>query len=221
MGKLIEAVRKLGNKLTGKQTVESNSLVKVINDIADDYEGGGATYTAGTGIEITNENVINNTQDEVTANPTLAGTEAALTGLQVGDTKYAIPEMPHLYALSFNVSDMYYTIFTKISCGLNNRVINTNTEDYTEVTLTSEEQQLLQNAMNSALCKNDDLVIMNISGDNSSELYVNYNSTKKQIDCENNGNDNYSLGLKFTGSVLTITNNPNDDDINIYEEQLF
>ena len=31
---------------------------------------------------------------EVVANPTLAGTESALTGLQVGDTKYAVPT-PH------------------------------------------------------------------------------------------------------------------------------
>lgn len=28
----------------------------------------------------------------VTANPTLAGTESALTGLQVGKTKYAVPQ---------------------------------------------------------------------------------------------------------------------------------
>ena len=28
----------------------------------------------------------------VTANPTLAGTESALTGLQVGNTKYAVPQ---------------------------------------------------------------------------------------------------------------------------------
>lgn len=34
---------------------------------------------------------------EVVANPTLAGTEDALTGLQVGDTKYKVPSVPHLY----------------------------------------------------------------------------------------------------------------------------
>lgn len=73
MGKLIEAVRKLGTKMTGKKTVESNSLVKVINDIADDYEGGGGGTT-------------------VVANPILEGTEPDLTGLQVGDTKYKVPE---------------------------------------------------------------------------------------------------------------------------------
>ena len=33
-----------------------------------------------------------NNLNQVTANPTLAGTEADLTGLQVGDTKYAVPQ---------------------------------------------------------------------------------------------------------------------------------
>ena len=47
------------------------------------------TYTAGTGIEIEN-GVIKNTQDEVTANPTLEGTEPDLTGLQVGNSKYKV-----------------------------------------------------------------------------------------------------------------------------------
>lgn len=54
--------------------------------------GSGATYTAGNGIEITDENVINNTQDVVVANPELVGTEDNLTGIQVGDTKYKVPQ---------------------------------------------------------------------------------------------------------------------------------
>jgi len=42
---------------------------------------------------------------EIVANPTLAGTEANLTGLQVGDTKYAIPQgggEQHLYLHRIN-----------------------------------------------------------------------------------------------------------------------
>ena len=127
---------------------------------------------------------------------------------------------PHLYALSFNVSDMYYTIFTKISCGMNDKIINTNVDDYSEVTLTSEEQKSLSNAMNSALCKQTNYVIMNISGDSATE-YFNNNSSTVKIDVKNTNNDGYSLRLSFASDVLTIANNPNDDDINIYEEQLF
>ena len=33
----------------------------------------------------------------VVANPTMAGTESDLTGLQVGDTKYKVPEKGHMY----------------------------------------------------------------------------------------------------------------------------
>ena len=44
---------------------------------------------------------------EVVANPTLAGTEPVLTGLQVGDNKYSIPEgggsSPELYLHTINL----------------------------------------------------------------------------------------------------------------------
>lgn len=70
MGKIFEAWKKLGFKLTGKKIKDSENLSTIINDIADKYEGGGGT--------------------NVVANPTLAGTEADLTGLQVGDTKYKV-----------------------------------------------------------------------------------------------------------------------------------
>ena len=42
--------------------------------------------------ECLQEDVTNYIEGQVVANPTLAGTEAELTGLQVGDTKYKIPE---------------------------------------------------------------------------------------------------------------------------------
>lgn len=43
--------------------------------------------------------------DEVVANPTLAGTESALTGLQVGDTKYKVSGGTQLYKHSFTITD--------------------------------------------------------------------------------------------------------------------
>lgn len=38
MGRITDALRKLGTKLTGKPTVESNNIATVLNDIANDYE---------------------------------------------------------------------------------------------------------------------------------------------------------------------------------------
>lgn len=39
MSRLTDALRKLGSKLTGKSTVQSNSVATVLEDIANDYEG--------------------------------------------------------------------------------------------------------------------------------------------------------------------------------------
>ena len=78
----------------GKRMV-SEDLIKKLEDLQP--------YKAGKGIEITDENVINNTQNNVIANPTLAGTEDLLNGLQVGDTKYA---MPHLCMYIGDANDL-------------------------------------------------------------------------------------------------------------------
>ena len=49
------------------------------------------------------------TGTEVIANPTLAGTEDALTGLQVGDTKYAVKKVYHTYTFkTYTPSDTDY-----------------------------------------------------------------------------------------------------------------
>ena len=56
----------------------------VVETVSYDYSGSAWVYNSTDITPIKN----------VVANPTLAGTEANLTGLQVGDTKYA---MPHLY----------------------------------------------------------------------------------------------------------------------------
>ena len=170
-GKITKELKGLGLKVNEKEP-NGETVSEVIKGIADDYTGGGsgATYTAGNGINITKENVINadikvlevsnitgltteqceslnvgdvivkltsnqkhtytvsykeagvgmcltyvdastsetvsydytggqwvyNSTDitplkNVVANPTLAGTEDNLTGLQVGETKYKVP----------------------------------------------------------------------------------------------------------------------------------
>lgn len=99
--------------------------------------GSGKTYTAGTGISITNENVINNTQDEVIANPTLAGTEANLTGLQVGETKYAVPQGGSDTKL-YNV-DVRIDISPEQSCNGSYITFIFNTLDITDLPTNFEE----------------------------------------------------------------------------------
>lgn len=68
MGKFINALKNLGNKLNGT-TPTSTKTVDVINEIANDYvTPTDTTYTAGTGINISAENVISATA-ELPANP--------------------------------------------------------------------------------------------------------------------------------------------------------
>lgn len=71
MGKFLDALKNIGLKVNGKKPT-STTTVAVLNEIANDYE--------------------TPTSTEVVANPTLAGTEDTLTGLQVGETKYAVPQ---------------------------------------------------------------------------------------------------------------------------------
>ena len=96
----------IAQEVNGKYllTLSSGAIIAVTKDIYDEvksYEGGGGgggtTYTAGEGIDITND-VISNTQDPVEANPTLAGGESDLTSIQVGDVKYAIPHGTNVVA---------------------------------------------------------------------------------------------------------------------------
>lgn len=56
----------------------------------------GASYTAGNGIDITGK-VISNTYADVEANPTLAGNEDTLEGLEVDGVKYAVGAGKQLY----------------------------------------------------------------------------------------------------------------------------
>lgn len=86
----------------------------VVETVSYDYSGSAWVYNS---TDITNINT-------VVANPTLAGTEANLAGLQVGDTKYA---MPHLYEYY-----MHYSIGDdNIYCN----VISTKDIDFTTITI--------------------------------------------------------------------------------------
>lgn len=69
--RLLNAVKKIYKTITGKDS-KSNDVTTVVEGIANNYTGEGGTT--------------------VVANPTLAGTEDTLTGIQVGDTKYAMPQ---------------------------------------------------------------------------------------------------------------------------------
>ena len=76
----------------------------VVETVSYDYSGSAWVYNS---TDITNINT-------VVANPTLAGTEASLKGLQVGDTKYA---MPHLYQVRAELTNNnidYYDNYVEI-----------------------------------------------------------------------------------------------------------
>lgn len=87
----------------------------------------GASYTAGTGIDITGK-VISNTYADVEANPTLAGNEDTLEGLEVDGVKYAVGGGKQLYqheiVVSYNRSSS--------TCRGKRTVINSKAEAYTK-----------------------------------------------------------------------------------------
>lgn len=69
----VDALVDLGKKITGQDinAEENETIVGMLDKITKNYTGGGG----GT---------------DVVANPILAGNESVLTGLQVGETKYAV-----------------------------------------------------------------------------------------------------------------------------------
>ena len=69
----------------------------VVETVSYDYSGSDWVYNSTDITPIKN----------VVANPTLAGTEANLTGLQVGDTKYA---MPHLYRYEVGILNYLFNL---------------------------------------------------------------------------------------------------------------
>lgn len=76
--------------ITDKLTKNIKEVIKAYDDgeiaLAEDIPTKTSDLTNDSGFITAND------VTEVVANPTLAGTEANLTGLQVGDTKYAVPQ---------------------------------------------------------------------------------------------------------------------------------
>lgn len=81
-------------KIAGETPIDDNprnSTEFWLNEIAENLPGGGTT---------------------VVANPTLAGTEDALTGLQVGDTKYKVDAGGKMYMHFITLSSIFGMIVT-------------------------------------------------------------------------------------------------------------
>ena len=98
------------------------------------------TYTAGSGISINNGEIANTAQGvNVVANPTLAGTEASLTGVQVGSTKYKVEQPTTVVA---NPSGSASTDLTKIQIGSTNYNVAGGTEVVANPTLAGSESNL-------------------------------------------------------------------------------
>lgn len=96
------AVRKLWNAIFGKNG-DGSQLV-----IPGRISGASGDVTVGSGLELGTGDTLNctvPTPTTVVANPTMAGTESDLTGLQVGDTKYAIPSGGSLYLHTINLTE--------------------------------------------------------------------------------------------------------------------
>ena len=82
-------------KIAGETPIDDNprnSTEFWLNEIAENLPGGGTT---------------------VIANPPLAGTEDPLTGLQVGDIKYKVPEESALYLHIIDANDIKALIVSK------------------------------------------------------------------------------------------------------------
>lgn len=124
----------------------------------------------------------------------------------------------HLYALTFNVSDMYYTIITTKASGINDVIMNTNDIDRTQITLTDEQKTSLYNAFGTALQVGNKYLLNNINGDESYN-YGSY-SYANEIDFINSGEDGYTLQIRFVNDNITIVLNANNNEIKIFEKQL-
>lgn len=102
MGKITEKLRKLGLKINGT-TPTGETISETIDAIADDYEGGsGATYTAGNGIAITEENVINADVKVIETSNITGLTTEQCESLNVGDIVVKLTSnQKHTYTVSY------------------------------------------------------------------------------------------------------------------------
>ena len=134
IGPMFEIVEK---ELEKKSTVVANPTLVGDEPTLEGAEIDGVKYKVGGGGGGTT----------VVANPTLSGNETALSGLQVGETKYKVPQGggDHLYMITFNCYEIYYSIITKIPSGLNGKVVND--KNTLATILTPSEQESLVKAV--------------------------------------------------------------------------
>lgn len=120
----------------------TDKLTKNIKEVVKAYDDGEIALTEDIPTktsDLTNDSGFITASDvtQVVANPTLAGDEANLTGLQVGDTKYAVPQGgggSQLYA--HNVCVVLYTDNTKETMAgmITATIINSNNTVINDVT---------------------------------------------------------------------------------------
>ena len=103
MGKINDALKKTGLKVNGKEP-SGKTAGEILDNFAEDYAGGGSgeTYTAGNGIGITDENVINaDIKVLETSNITGLTTEQC-ESLNVGDIVVKLTSnQKHTYTVSY------------------------------------------------------------------------------------------------------------------------
>lgn len=116
MGKITYKLRKLGLKINGT-TPTGETISETIDAIADDYTGGSGGTT-------------------VVANPTLAGTETNLTGLEVDGTKYAVPQgggttlYRHSITIQWTEENNNCILFFKLLLSTNTQLTLSNINNY-------------------------------------------------------------------------------------------
>lgn len=211
MGKITEKLRKLGLKVNGT-TPTGETISETIDSIADDYEGGSGGTT-------------------VVANPTLAGTEDSLTGLQVGENTYKV-ETPHLYVLTFEIGTYteVFSILTSKSCNLPSGtkiadVDNTNTGSVTSV-LTATQKLDLVEAIKSAVRTQNltyvdniyiPMIFQNAFSQTNNYIEINGNT----IDISLDGQSFYIYINATTGDFTQNSYDTLNNEIRITEKQIF
>lgn len=101
-GKITKELKGLGLKINETEP-NGETVSEVIKGIADDYEGGsGATYTAGNGIAITEENVINADLKVLEVSNITGLTTEQCEALNVGDVVIKLTSnQKHTYTVSY------------------------------------------------------------------------------------------------------------------------
>lgn len=101
-GKITKELKGLGLKVNDKEP-SGETVSEVIKGISDDYEGGsGATYTAGNGIGITDENVINADIKILEVSNITGLTTEQCESLNVGDVVVKLTSnQKHTYTVSY------------------------------------------------------------------------------------------------------------------------